>query len=146
MRRTGFTLIEVVIALAVMGMLAMILMPKVGTIMEHDRVNRAATVVASDLEQAVTIAGRERKPVRLTCTCATAQYTVVDRSGGTSRLSRKLGTNSEYHLTTLTFSTPSVDIFPTGVTSADLTVTVGSAGYSRQIRLTTAGYVRIVPP
>jgi hypothetical protein len=38
-----------------------------------------------------------------------------------------------------------VDIFPSGVASSADTVTIGAAGYTRQIVMTSAGLVRILP-
>ena len=146
MRRTGFTLTELLLTLTVLGILVLAGIPKVARMVQRARVNRALTVVAGDLEHAVTIAARQRKPVRLSCTCGSGQYSVADRTGGTTRLNRQLASDREYSVSTLTFSATPVDIFPSGVTSADLVVTLGAAGYSRQVRLTTAGYVRILPP
>jgi prepilin-type N-terminal cleavage/methylation domain-containing protein len=143
--RAGFSLLEVCLAVVVLGLLAAVGMPKVNTFMTHLRVKRATALVASDLEQAFGMAGRQRKPVRITCTCASQTYTVADRSGGTVRLTRALGPDADYKLTTLTFSATPVDIFPSGVTSSPLTVTIGSGGYTRQITMSSAGQVRIVP-
>ena len=38
-----------------------------------------------------------------------------------------------------------IDVFPSGIASAPLTVTIASGGWSRQITLSTAGQVRILP-
>jgi len=143
--RRGFSLIEVLLTVVVLGLMTMIGMPRVNTFMTHMRVKRATALVAADLEQAYALAGRERKPMRITCTCASQIYTVADRSGGTNRLTRALGADADYKLTTLTFSVTPVDIFPSGVTSSALTVTLGAGGYTRQITLSSAGQVRILP-
>jgi hypothetical protein len=91
------------------------------------------------------MAGRQRRPIRLTCTCGSVRYQAADRSDGTVRLSRTLAGDSESGVTALAFSTPQVDIFPSGVASAPLTVTISAGGYSRQIQMTTAGQVRVLP-
>jgi prepilin-type N-terminal cleavage/methylation domain-containing protein len=144
--RKGFSLVEILLTVVVLGIMTMIALPKVNTFITHMRVKRATALVAADLEQALALAGRQRKPVRIDCTCASQIYTVADRSGGTARLTRALGADPDYRLTTLTFSVTPVDVFPSGVTSANpLTVTVGEGGYTRQITLSSAGQVRILP-
>lgn len=144
-RRQGFSLIEVCLTVVVLGLMTLVGMPRVNTFMTRLRVKRATALVASDLEQAFALAGRQRKPVRINCTCASQIYTVADRTGGTTRLTRALGSDADYKLTTLTFSATPIDIFPSGVASSGLTVTVGAGGYTRQVTLTSAGQVRILP-
>lgn len=143
--RRGFTLIEVSLALVVFAILVAIGTPRVSTYMTQARVQRATALIASDLEQAFAMAGRQRKPVRVSCDCPGMVYTVADRSDGTVRLTRALGADADFRLTTLTFSTTPVDILPSGVASDPLTVTVGAGGYTRRVSMTTAGLVRILP-
>ena len=81
----------------------------------------ATLVVAGDFENAVSNAARLRKPVRITRTSATS-FTVTDRSSGAVIQRRELGADSEWKVTSLTFSPTTVDVFPAGITSASLTV------------------------
>jgi Tfp pilus assembly protein FimT len=134
-----------ILTVVVLSLMTLVGMPRVNTFMTHLRVQRASALVAADLEQAFALAGRQRRPVRITCACASQTYTVADRSSGTTQLTRALGADADYKLTTLTFSATPVDVFPSGVTSAPLTVTIGAGGYTRQITLTSAGQVRILP-
>jgi hypothetical protein len=48
-------------------------------------------------------------------------------------------------VTTLTFSTTPVDIFPSGVATSADTVTIGAGSHTRRIVMTSAGLVRILP-
>ena len=98
-------------------------------------------MVAADLESAFSMAARQRRPIRISC-CTAAGYTFADRSDGTVRLQRSL---SDYGVTTLAFTVSPVDIFPSGVASSADTVTIGAAGYTRRIVMTSAGLVRILP-
>jgi prepilin-type N-terminal cleavage/methylation domain-containing protein len=144
--RLGFTLVEMALAIVVMALLTAISMPRIATLLSHSRVNQTSAVVASDLQNAFAIAGRQRRPVRLSCVCASGAYSVVDRAGGTVRLSRTLLGDDESGVTALTFTpTTPVEIFPSGVASSPLTVTISAGAYSRQITMTTGGQVRIVP-
>lgn len=141
-KRLGFTMIEAVIVIAALGLITATALPKIGRQIRAYRLGRAAVVVAGDLENAFSIAGRERKPVRLSLSGGT--YTVADRSGGTVRLTRNLTGDPEYAVATVTFSTSPLDIFPTGVASAADTVTITNGPVSRQVTLTQAGQVRVV--
>jgi hypothetical protein len=71
-------------------------------------------------------------------------YTVADRTGGTVRLQRPLTTDRDFGVATVSFSTAPVDIFPSGIASAPLTVTLASGSVSRQITMSAAGQVRVV--
>jgi prepilin-type N-terminal cleavage/methylation domain-containing protein len=144
--RRGFTMVELGLTIVVISLLTAFSVPRIGPLLSRSRVNQIAAVVAADLETAFAIAGRQRRPVRLSCVCASVRYQVADRSDGTLRLSRTLSGDEESGVTALTFSTTPVDIFPSGIASSPLTVTISAGGYSRDIQMTTAGQVRILPP
>ena len=139
--RLGYTLVEMAVAMVVASLLAMMAQQQVGPMIQRTQVNRATASVAADLEAAFSLAARERRPIRISC-CTAAGYTVADRSDGTVRLRRSL---VDYGVTTLVFSASPVDIFPSGVASSADTVTIGAAGYTRRIVMTSAGLVRILP-
>ena len=139
--RLGFTLVEMAVALVIASLLALIAQQQVGPMIQRSQVNRATAAVAADLESAFSMAARQRRPIRISC-CTAAGYTFADRSDGTVRLQRSL---VDYGVTNLGFSTSPVDIFPSGVASSADTVTIGAAGYTRRIVMTSAGLVRILP-
>jgi type II secretory pathway pseudopilin PulG len=145
----GFTMVELGLTLVVIAILTAMMIPKFGRVMQAIRLNREIAIVAADMEQGFTLAARYRKPMRLTCTCGSQTYTIVDRAGGTVRLSRKLGADADLGALTLTFTTNpaggTVDIFPSGVSSASLTARITSGISTRAVTLSTAGQVRIVP-
>ena len=143
--RQGFTMIELALTLTLIAILTTLMVPKIGRIMQATRINREIAIVVQDLEQAFTIAARYRKPMRLSCTCGTQTYTIADRTGGTVRLSRKLGADADLGTLTLTFSTSPVDIFPSGVATAPDTVRITSGTSTRAVVMTTGGQVRIIP-
>ena len=143
--RQGFTMIELALTLTLIAIMTAMMVPKIGRIMQATRINREIAIVVQDLEQAFTIAARYRKPMRLSCTCGTQTYTIADRTGGTVRLSRKLGADADLGTLTLTFSASPVDIFPSGVATAPDTVRITSGTSTRAVVLTTGGQVRIIP-
>jgi prepilin-type N-terminal cleavage/methylation domain-containing protein len=143
--RSGYGLIEVSLALIVLGLVALIGVPGIGRRKAHTRVDRVTALVAADLEKAFAIAIRQRKPVRLACTCASGRYQVTDQSDGMLHLSRDLNAPGEFGVTSLSFSTSRVDILPSGIASSPDTVTISAAGYARRIVMTTEGKVTILP-
>jgi prepilin-type N-terminal cleavage/methylation domain-containing protein len=143
--RRGFTMIELALTFVVIAIMAAMMIPKIGRTMQATRVNRTAAIVAADLEQAFSLAARYRKPMRLSCNCGAANYTVADRNGGTIRLSRTLTGDSDLGNMTLAFDVTPVDIFPSGVSTSALRVRITSGSSTRGINVTTVGQVRIVP-
>lgn len=140
--KTGFSILELVMVMGIMALMAAIAIPKVAETMRHNRVNRAAMLVAGDLQTAFSVAARQRAPVRVSLNTSNFTYTIAVRSSGAAIRARALGSTSEYQLSSLAFSPATVDIFPTGISSAALTVTVTSGDYSRQVTASTAGLVR----
>ena len=143
--RQGFTMIELALTIMLIAIMTAMMVPKIGRIIQATLINREIAIVVQDLEQAFTIAARSRKPMRLSCTCGTQTYTIADRTGGTVRLSRKLGADADLGTLTLTFSASPVDIFPSGVATAPDTVRITSGTSTRAVVLTTGGQVRIIP-
>jgi Tfp pilus assembly protein FimT len=149
-RRSGFTMVELALTFTVIAIMASMMIPKIGRVMQATRVNRQMAIIAGDMEQAFTLAARLRKPMRLTCDCANQTYTVADRTGGTVRLSRRLGADADLGTLTLTFITDpgggqTVDIFPSGISTEALTARITSGISTRAVTVSKAGHVRIVP-
>lgn len=138
-------MIELVLTITLIGIMAAMIMPRFGRVMQSTRVNRAIAIVAADMESAFTLAGRQRKPMRITCDCVNATYTIADRTGGTVRLRRKLTGDSDLGNMTVAFNTATVDVFPSGTSTTPLTVRITSGASTRAVTLSTAGHVRIVP-
>jgi type II secretory pathway pseudopilin PulG len=143
--RGGFTLVEMVFAFAVVGIMTLIMVPRIQRFMQSHQTTRAAVQIAGDAERAFTLAARYRKPMRLSCNCGTATYTIADRAGGTVRVSRDLRNGGDLGTMTLAFSTSPLDIFPSGVSTVVDTITVSSGGSTRRVVISTGGQVRIIP-
>jgi prepilin-type N-terminal cleavage/methylation domain-containing protein len=143
--RAGFTLIEIMMVVTVAGTAAVMAFPKVAQTVNHSRVNQAATIVAGDLELASSLADRQRKPVRITISNAAKTVTVTDRASGNVLSKKAYGITSEYHLTTVSGSPTTIDLFPNGTVSQSLTLTFTLDGYTRHVTMTRAGQVRVTP-
>lgn len=147
--RAGFTMVEMVLTFTVIAIMTATLVPRIGRAIQSNQVSRSATMVASDLESAFTLAGRQRKPVRVNCTCGSGIYTVTDRAG-TVLLTRNLRADSDLGVMTMTFTaaptnTLPVEIFPPGVADKTLTVRITSGASTRAVTVSSVGQVRIVP-
>jgi prepilin-type N-terminal cleavage/methylation domain-containing protein len=141
----GFTLTEMLLVIAVLGILSAMLLPKATAVLTRAGTGQAASIVALDLERAVTLAGRERKPVRIACDCANGRYTITDRASGTVLVTRSLtGANGQLNVQSIAFSVTPIDVFPSGLTSSALTITLTSSGASRQVTMSAGGFVRLV--
>lgn len=141
-RTRGFTLIETSSALAVGAILLGMVARPATSLLDRKRVDSAAQVIAADLELARSAAQRQRKPVRISFNASTMTYSVTDRASGAVFRSRVAGSNGDLNLRTLNFTPSTVDVFPAGMTSSALTVSIGSGGSSRQVTMTRVGLVR----
>jgi prepilin-type N-terminal cleavage/methylation domain-containing protein len=140
----GYTLVELVIVLALLSMMSVLSYVRLQPVLERGRVNSAASVLAADLAYAQMVAARQRKPVVIILTSAAQQYQIRDRADATRVFrTRYLGQDTEYGLSDLTGAS-SVEVFPTGVTRTTTTYTLGLNGYSRQVKFTRAGQIRVV--
>ena len=138
---SGFTLLEMLIVIVVFAMLATLSLPTMSRVYSHSRVNEAAVVVAHDLSQAVSDAARSRKPIRIARGADSKSIIVTDRQSGTLLQTVWLGPDT-YQLDSVVLSVSPVDLFPNGFTSNALTVTLWGRGYSRQVTMSRAGWVR----
>jgi type II secretion system protein H len=142
---TGFSLIEVLVVVVILGIMAGIAGPAMSVMVRHNRVNRATMVITSDLQNAFAVAARQRQPVQIQADSVNRSYQFVDRKTGTVlRIRTFYGDNSEYLLNSLVFTPSKIDVFPNGVSSAPLTVKLANGDYSKQIKASTAGFVRIL--
>jgi len=144
--RPGFTAVELIVLVTIIGVLASIGGPALSRIVRHGRTNKAAIVVASDLQNAFAVAARQREPVTITADSTTKSYQFIDRkTGSVLRIRSFYGDTSEYRLSRLVFNPTTVDVFPSGVSSSPITVNLANGDYARQITASTAGFVRVVP-
>jgi prepilin-type N-terminal cleavage/methylation domain-containing protein len=142
-RRTGFSLLELLIVLMIVGIVSALSAGRIHAIIVQQRVSRAATSLQSDLEAAFAIANRNRRPIRIAWSTASMQMQVTDRSGSIFYRRTPLGRDA-YGFTTsnVTFSRSPIEVFPTGLANDTLTITLAAEGNTRKIRMTRAGMVR----
>jgi prepilin-type N-terminal cleavage/methylation domain-containing protein len=144
-RRAGFSLIEMLVTVSMVAIMVGMAAPNVSKEISHSRVNGAARVVAGDLEQALSLAGRQRRPVRVVVDAAAKEILLRDRVSGTLISRRQLGAVSEYKLYSVSGSPATVDLLPHGVATSTTIVTLSAAGYSQRVTMTRGGHVRVSP-
>jgi Tfp pilus assembly protein FimT len=137
---------ETLIVIVLLGILAVAGFPRIANELRHQRVINAANVVAADLEEAFSLAARQRKPVRISYSSGGGELQVTDRATGSLYRRRPLGASSEYSLTNVRLTPDTVIVFPNGVSSAALTIDLASNSYQRRVTTTPAGLVRVFKP
>ncbi|MGQ0714180.1 MAG: GspH/FimT family pseudopilin [Gemmatimonadaceae bacterium] len=141
--RSGFSLIEMLVTVSMLAIMVGMAAPNVSKDITHSRVNGAAQVVAADLEQAMSLAGRQRRPVRVTIDGTLKEIVLTDRVSGQVISRRQLGDLSEFKLYSVSGSPSTVDLLPHGVATAGTVVTLTAGGYSRRVTMSRGGYVRV---
>lgn len=139
----GYTLVELAVVIAVMGILMSVAYWRMGPGLMQARVNRAAWTVAADLQYAQLVAARQRRPVVVIVTPAIQSYTIRDQATATVFRQRFLGQDTDFQLDSLQATPTTVEVFPTGVARETTTFRVALRGYDREVRLTRAGQIRI---
>jgi type II secretion system protein H len=141
--RTGFTLIEIAIVLAVMAILSAAAFWRMGPGIQRAKVNRSASTLAADLQYAQMIAARQRRPVVLITSEAVKSYMIRDATTATIYRERYLGQDTDFGLDSLLATPTAVEIFPNGVVRNTATFVVALSEHSRNVRITRAGQIRI---
>lgn len=147
-RRAGFTLVEMVFAIAVMAVLLSVGYWRMAPALERAKVRRAASVLAADLQYAQAVAARQRAPVVFLVTPSVQAYVIRDRANpATEFRKRYVGPDTDYSIETLAvLPSNAIEIFPNGVTPASTTFTLSRGAYQRQVRMTRAGQIRVLNP
>lgn len=141
--RHGFTIIELVIVMAVSAILASFAIMRIAPTFERARVRRSAVMIATDLQYAQMIAARQRRPVVLIASEPLKGYMIRDAASATVYREAHMGNGTEYSLDQLDANPTTLEIFPNGVVRSAGEYTVRVNTVQRRVRITRAGQVRI---
>lgn len=143
--RRGFTMIEMILALAIIAITTAIAAPRVNVMLSRQKVDRATQIVASDIRAAFTSAARGRVPVRVDFAFTNRRYTITNRLTGDTIIQRDLS-NGDLGVGGLEGNTASLQVFPSGISSNSDTIRINDgASYTRRVSVTRAGAVRVLP-
>lgn len=142
--RQGFTLFELLVVLAIAGIVMATVVPSIAGSFAQTQLQRAATVIAADLQLAYSMAARQRRPVRVTIDTDDKVLRVLNfESPDTTYSERWFSSDSEQPVQTLGASPTSLVVYPNGLASGGLTITLGAADDVRVIDMNRAGQVRV---
>jgi prepilin-type N-terminal cleavage/methylation domain-containing protein len=141
--RRGFSILELITALVLIGILASISAGKVRDVMTQQRVYRASSVIQTNVEAAWALAARNRRPIEISWNSSNRQMSITDRAGTTSFRRTSLG-QDPYGLTTgtVTFSRTRTEVFPDGLANDTLLITLSTYGVTKKIWVSRAGLVQ----
>jgi len=141
--RRGFSILELILVLVVLGVLTSISSGKIRDVMVQQRLYRASHIVQTNVEAAWAIAARNRRPIEITWDPTGRQMRITDRAGTTNFRRTSLG-QDPYGLPagSVTFSKPTLEIFPNGLANDTLLITLSTTGVTKKIWVSRAGLVQ----
>ena len=143
-RRAGFTILEVMVALVIVGITSSITVGKMHQLMIQNRIQRAATTMQNDLEAAFAIAVRNRRPISISWNSSKQQMQVTDRAGTTAFRKTNLGMGSfGLRPQDVSFSRTGLEVYPDGLANDTLTITIRRNGNIKLVRMSRAGLVLV---
>jgi len=145
--RDGFSLFELFIVLLIVGIVAAVSIPTITRGIGGSRAQRAATVIAADLQLAHSLAGRQRRPIQIRFDTAAKIMRVRDSQDSSRVYSiRYFNSTSEMPVQSMVATPVARNAFPNGLMDGSLDVTINISGERRRVTMTRVGQVRIVVP
>jgi len=142
--KTGFTLIELMIVVAIMGILSAIAVPNFMHYMAERRLNGAARMVMSDLMNARTLAVTQNRNVQVTFQTSAGAYYIYDAAG--TAATRNIQTGFGYRDVTVSGNN-NPTFAPTGrlsgFTACTITLTSAALTQQKEVKVSSAGRVAI---
>lgn len=149
--RRGFSILELTVVLVLVGIVTAVAGTRVSAMLTQQRVTRAASIVQTDMELAFTLAGRNRKPMRLTWTSNSSGmwFKVTDRTQTVVYKSTDFkGSNFGLNVGEVTASSSAVEVYPNGFASDTLSITISAlrngTTYTKRVRMSRAGLVKVI--
>jgi prepilin-type N-terminal cleavage/methylation domain-containing protein len=142
--RGGFTLIEAIVVLVLLGVLGSLAAPAVGRSLTNTRADRSTGAITADVESSFSLAARQRKPVLFEVDSVLKRVVIRDRATNSILQSHSYGgKESSYALTRLFLSKTKATVFPNGLTDGAFDIGIEVNGETRTVRVTRTGLTRV---
>jgi prepilin-type N-terminal cleavage/methylation domain-containing protein len=143
-RRSGYTLLELLIVIMLMSLIAKMSLTRVSSLTTGWRVSRAAQAYAEELQAAYALVGRNRVPVTITLDKTLMEIRISDRNNVVYR-KRNIGKQSAFKLdpADVTPSSLTMEIYPPGLAADSLSIEIKRQGKYRRIRMLRGGLVQV---
>ena len=144
-RRKGFTLVETIVVMAIIGIASAIAIPQMGVLVDGYRLDGAARLIWADLQNARMTAIKENRSIRAEFDYLAHTYSVFRVDTGETILTRNL--NGEYPaVSAYKTNGGSITFTSTGVTLNNVNtsiITVGPSA-SKTIEIKETGRITII--
>jgi type II secretion system protein H len=142
--RRGFTLVETLIAITIVGLMAAVAVGRIDAIESHQRVSRATNSLQNGVQMAFALAVRDGHPVRLAWSSDSVKFKITNRGGDTTYRHVDLGTDPfNFTSSQVTVSRTPLEIYPNGLANDTLSVKISASSVTKTLRVTRAGLVAI---
>ena len=142
--RSGYTVMELIIVMSLIGLVAAFILPSMGRTLAQVRLQRAAAMVASNVQLAQSLASRQRRPVRLSVDAAQKVIRVRDYTNpATVYAEQRFDGTAENAVGRLEVTDTDIVIYPSGLYAEPFAFTLTTADKRRVIRVSRAGQIRI---
>jgi prepilin-type N-terminal cleavage/methylation domain-containing protein len=143
--RAGFTMLEMIVVLLLVGIVMVTAMPRISNTLARNPVKGAATAISVDLRRAQSMAGRQRKPIRVSIDTVNKVIRLRDYTTSTTVYGdpRYFNNRSETPLQSLATNDTLVLVYPNGTTDGAVTITATVGTQQRTITMTRAGLIRV---
>jgi prepilin-type N-terminal cleavage/methylation domain-containing protein len=141
----GFTLIEIAVAMVLIGIAAALAIPRITTITNENKIQRATQALQLEVQQAFALAGRNRNPVKVQWNSGSMQLQITNLAGTIVYRRAGLGTGAGYGLTSkeVTVTPATLTVFPNGLAADSLVIALKRNGYAKTLRVSRSGMVRV---
>ena len=146
--RGGFSLIETVMVVAIVGVGLGMALPRVQRLSTYSRVSNAQSVVAGDIRRAAGRAAQRRRPMMVRWDSVSSRMVVRQLGSSAALLQRPLGSLSEYNLRVRVVPDSAI-ILPSGLANTFCVRLQGGNAPDtvvRRVQLTTGGQARLLAP
>ncbi len=133
---------EVLVAITIVGVVGALSLPKMTAVGNQNRVLRAAQALEIEAQQAYALAARNRAPITLRWNSGVSEFQITNLANTT--IYRRRAITGFGLLASEVSASPTVfTVYPTGLATDSLIITILRRPYSRSVHVSRAGLVRI---